>query len=751
MRLARLSNAILGTYKSSCKRTESLIIVTVLLFAIPVSAKDDGLPDQEPPKTFSCAHFLRSQSEFLADSSVAEDLLSGPTAPANDSLTTQPLPGAQYRSPILVEATDRSFAIMNSNQRLSLVPESEQIVELSCERTDSQKCFFVSDGEMAIALLKATRTLPGVDQQRSSSVVPNAVKKLIGGEVFLGDGAAWRNRRETLRSLFSVRHIENHLPAVEEALDDFANRLESISSSGEVVDWLEEMNFLTFDIFLNVYLQKRNEGDLNEAFRNFRILFRSVNEELLAGNQIHPSVARMLMRRRAVVDGVNLQLVEERRRLGFPSPEHNLIDKLAQSEDESGNPLSTELILAELRTIYVASTDTTAWLLTQGTSMLMKHPEASRLLLREQINADIHENPIHDTRAMPITNAFVKEVLRISPPFHTLSLSIESDIYLGGYLIPEGSLLLISPDSLHNDPEQWANPQEFRPTRFLERANEENPRGCHIPFGMGERICLGQSLAQVEAMVLFYILNRDFELTCRSSESCEALEHRPSFIRTTPRDEPFQVSVNTRDPEGISRTYSQLMSLPIGSGQAGNWQFEDRAEADNAVMQGLFDNVYVPMGSEKRPQFNLYLTAKNSETDEPIVVFGVVETDYGIRIDRVGHDNSRAGLRIFSDFMAVRGIEGMYMEIHGVPLVMSSRRSPMRVVPYETVQEIQQSEGVEIRRPTADEISQAITDGLLPDNEEIYSQSYIRILSENGNVRERKIRVMVGRPLEVEN
>ena len=52
---------------------------------------------------------------------------------------------------------------------------------------------------------------------------------------------------------------------------------------------------------------------------------------------------------------------------------------------------------------------------------------------------------------------------------------------------------------LHRDPELFADPEEFRPERFLDGGPES---GSWIPFGGGVRRCLGASFAQLEMKVV---------------------------------------------------------------------------------------------------------------------------------------------------------------------------------------------------------------------------------------------------------
>lgn len=88
--------------------------------------------------------------------------------------------------------------------------------------------------------------------------------------------------------------------------------------------------------------------------------------------------------------------------------------------------------------------------------------------------------------------ALLKEVLRLYPPGWMGSRRLHADTVWEGIHLPRGTLALYSPYLLGRDPHLWENPDDFRPERWQGRP----PAWAYLPFGGGERLCLGMHLAQ---------------------------------------------------------------------------------------------------------------------------------------------------------------------------------------------------------------------------------------------------------------
>jgi cytochrome P450 len=76
---------------------------------------------------------------------------------------------------------------------------------------------------------------------------------------------------------------------------------------------------------------------------------------------------------------------------------------------------------------------------------------------------------------------------------------------------------------VHRDPRWWDEPDAFRPDRWLnaDAGNRSRPKYSYFPFGGGSRICIGESFAWTEAILLLATIAQRWKFTARSTVEIE--------------------------------------------------------------------------------------------------------------------------------------------------------------------------------------------------------------------------------------
>ncbi|XTZ18044.1 cytochrome P450 [Micromonospora echinospora] len=173
------------------------------------------------------------------------------------------------------------------------------------------------------------------------------------------------------------------------------------------------------------------------------------------------------------------ELVQARRR----SPADDLTTALVQAHDAEVGRLDAEELLANLVVLLVAGFETTTNLLGNGLVVLLRHPAHA---------AALRDDP-------DFAGAYVEELLRIDSPVQVTSRISSVPVAPGGVPVPAGGEVLLLLGAGNRDPERFADPTRFDPTR---------PQNQPLSFGGGPHYCLGAALARLEARIAFPLLLR---------------------------------------------------------------------------------------------------------------------------------------------------------------------------------------------------------------------------------------------------
>ena len=73
-----------------------------------------------------------------------------------------------------------------------------------------------------------------------------------------------------------------------------------------------------------------------------------------------------------------------------------------------------------------------------------------------------------------------------------------AEFQLGGYTVPRGAQVISNLPGVHGNEKFFPEPKRFRPDRFLDGQGRLQPSRALIPFSVGKRSCLGETLARTE-------------------------------------------------------------------------------------------------------------------------------------------------------------------------------------------------------------------------------------------------------------
>jgi cytochrome P450 len=157
--------------------------------------------------------------------------------------------------------------------------------------------------------------------------------------------------------------------------------------------------------------------------------------------------------------------------------------------------------------------ETTVTTLRWGILFMMLHPHVAERV-QEEIDAVVGRDrhvQMSDKSAMPYTQATLNEMQRLGNilPFNMQHMTT-ADTNLQGHFIAAGTIVLPQLSAVFIDADVFPQPYAFLPERFLDADGSLKRVDELIPFGLGKRQCLGESLARTELFLIFVTLMQKF-------------------------------------------------------------------------------------------------------------------------------------------------------------------------------------------------------------------------------------------------
>lgn len=166
---------------------------------------------------------------------------------------------------------------------------------------------------------------------------------------------------------------------------------------------------------------------------------------------------------------------------------------------ENKDKLSDSDMVAVLWEMIFRGTDTVAITLEWILARMVLHPEI-QAKAQEEIEAVVGNSRLVSDDDIPnlrYLQCIVKEALRVHPPGPLLSwarLAVH-DVHVGDKLVPAGTTAMVNMWAITHDEKVWAEPEEFKPERFMEE--DVSIMGSDLrlaPFGAGRRVCPGKAM-----------------------------------------------------------------------------------------------------------------------------------------------------------------------------------------------------------------------------------------------------------------
>ena len=365
-----------------------------------------------------------------------------------------------------------------------------------------------------------------IDNNRNYSketYINQMFKTAVGDGLLTSEGEVWRKQRRLMQPAFHHQRLEKLDGLITRSTEAMLARWEAAASAGETIDIAREMASLTLTITTKALFGIDLGEDIN-----------SVGAAVNMGADLleRPKNPRFRNAIQSVKDTVERIITE--RRLKYEDT-GDLLSMLLQARDEeTGLGMDDQQLRNQVITLLLAGYETTASALTWTWYLLSQHPEAASHMQAESRRVLAGRPPAYaDLPDLPYARMVFEESMRLFPPAWILGRKALEDDQIGGYHVPAGTIVAISPYTLHRHPGFWERPDAFEPERFSpERSNGRN-RYAYIPFGAGPRQCIGNTFGMLEAQLILPMVAGRFNL--RLAPGIE-INPQPVFILRPNRD-----------------------------------------------------------------------------------------------------------------------------------------------------------------------------------------------------------------------
>ncbi|XP_028652807.1 cytochrome P450 2G1-like [Erpetoichthys calabaricus] len=391
--------------------------------------------------------------------------------------------------------------------------------------------------------------------------LPLFVRIASGYGVITSNGDNWKHMRRF--SLTTLRNFGMGKHSIEQYIQEEAQHLveKLCKTKGSPFDPSMSLSQAVANVICSIVFGERFEYD----DENFAHLLALITNSLLIFSRplaqmynMFPKLFNFLPGPHKAIFGANDELKQftstfaekHRKDLSPDSPQDFIDTFFKKMKQESANPNTVfhcDNLVQSVLELFVAGTETTSTTLRFGFLILIKYPH-----IQEKVQKEIDEVIGHqrsptmaDKKKMPYTNAVIHEIQRLADlvPMNLPHATTE-DTHFRNYMIPEGTIVLPLLHSVLHDKKLFKSPHSFDPGHFLDETGCFKMNPAFIPFSTGKRVCLGESLAQMELFLFFTTLLQNLSLSSTEDPANLSLLPCASSFLNIPM--PYTLLINPR-------------------------------------------------------------------------------------------------------------------------------------------------------------------------------------------------------------
>ncbi len=369
---------------------------------------------------------------------------------------------------------------------------------------------------------------------RRPRMLVRPLAKIDGNGLVLSEGDFWLRQRRLVQPAFATKRFEQYAQVIVQ----YTERMLAGWSARPSLDVADEMTRLTLAIIAKTLFDVELADQAAQLGEAVRVVSESYVREAASPLPLPdwlPTPGKR-RKRQAIrrLDHLVWKIIRERRASGQDHGDLLSMLLMAVDHEGDGRGMTDRQARDEAMTLFNAGHDSTAAALAWIWYLVAGHPQVEAHMVDEidQVLAGQRAN-FSDVPRLPYVEMVVKEALRLYPPTWAMfPREATTVVEVGGYTIARRSWVYVFPYVTHRDPRYFENPEKFDPERFASGRVDKIPQFAYFPFGGGPRVCIGNTFAMMEMILIVAGVLQKFRLKLSADQG--AVEPEP-LIAIRPR------------------------------------------------------------------------------------------------------------------------------------------------------------------------------------------------------------------------
>lgn len=346
--------------------------------------------------------------------------------------------------------------------------------------------------------------------------VMSLLDPLLGrGIATVTDPEEWMRIRRYVMPLFTPKMLQTYFLHANASARTDAGVL--AAEDGQVIDIYDRMHEAMFRILIGtIFSGGIAESEVTELTALFNSTTHYMNARYMT---LGMAVAEWLPSARKGKSDLNrineriYRMIDERRR-DARTDQRDMLDVLLAERLPDGSSVPDKEIRDNCMTMLFGGHETTAGSLTWAWGLLSRNPDKREKMFAEIDSVLEGRAPTYeDLKRLPYTEMVLEEAMRLYPMFGFLFREAGEDDVLCGYPIKKGTLIAFCAYTAHRDSRYWDDPEAFIPERFSPAERERRYKaGAYLPFSQGQRACIGERAARMEALLILSQISQRVQL-----------------------------------------------------------------------------------------------------------------------------------------------------------------------------------------------------------------------------------------------